>query len=298
MENNPIRFFGDRAKLSFKKGKTVWIGLAALCLLGLLIFLSQEPKKHSSRTKVVETDSDQKNLYSKAEIESLIKEKSLEEMEKKETQNPRQQVSTPQRKLNSKIAVFIKEEIKQNAREVGPQKDKTRQIPTGVKVKAHLANAIFSFNVSSPVLAITDEDVTKDDAVVLPKNTQFVGDAGIVKSRDRVNIRFSTMVLPDGKEVKIRAMALGLDGSGGIKGKVDKQYDKSLFRAAGETVLAGASLVLGAQNRALTLEDELRLNAARNLTDDAHQALNNVKVEESISVEAYTPLLVLFLEQV
>ncbi len=178
------------------------------------------------------------------------------------------------------------------------EKNRDLGISTGVKVKAHLANAIFSFNVSSPVVAVTDEDFKKDDAVILPKGTQFVGDAGIVKSRDRVNINFSTMILPDGRELKARAMALSLDGSGGVKGKVDKQYDKSFLRAVGETLLSGAALVVGTREQPLTLTDELRLNAARNLTDDARGALNNVKIEESITVESYTPILVLFLESV
>jgi len=61
-------------------------------------------------------------------------------------------------------------------------------------------------------------------------------------------------------------------------------------------VLAGAAMVLGTRDRALTLEDELRLNASRNLTDDAQEALNQVRIEESITVEAYTPILILFLE--
>ena len=85
-------------------------------------------------------------------------------------------------------------------------------VPTGVKIKAHLANAIFSFNVSSPVIAVVDEDYGKDDVTLIPKGTQFIGDAGIVKSRDRVNVKFSTMVLPDGREMPVKAMALSLDG--------------------------------------------------------------------------------------
>ena len=298
MDEDVKKFFGDKPKLPAKSKRVLGILLGGICLFALFLFFIQSPKKHAARPDAESGEKDLKGLYSRAEIESLIKEKTMEEMEKKEVRKPQETVPGQKRKLNSQIAVFIKDEGKQNTGEVAQQKDQRLNIPTGEKIKAHLANAIFSFNVSSPVVAITDEDVKKDAVVIIPKNTKFVGDAGIVKSRDRVNIKFSTMILPDGRELKVRAMGLGLDGSGGIKGRVDKQYDKSLLRAAGETALAGAAIVLGTRERALTLGDELRLNAARNLTDDAHEALNNVKIEESITVEAYTPILVLFLESV
>ncbi len=298
MEDKPKKQPGATSWISLKNKRVLWIAIGCLSLIAILVFFMKTPKKHAAASKDIKIESDQKDLYSKAQIESLIKEKTLEEVEKKEARKTQQNVPGSKRKFNSPIAVFIKEELKQNPQEEIKQKEKTKNISTGVKVKAHLANAIFSFNVSSPVIAITDEDIKKDEIVLLPKNTQLVGDAGIVKSRDRVNIKFSTMILPNGEEIKVRAMALGADGSGGIKGKIDKQYDKSLLRAAGETVLAGASLVLGSRNGPISLQDELRLNAARNLTDDAHGALNDIKIEESITVEAYTPILVLFLEAV
>ncbi len=296
MEEEPIAFFEDKPKPAVKNKRVLWILLGSLSLIVLFFFLTATSKKPHGREKVKDVTGELKNLYSKAEIENLIKEKAIEEIEKKETDKEHQADAMSKRTLNSKIAVFVEDDVKQNAPEATHEKENNLNISTGVKVKAHLANAIFSFNVSSPVIAITDEDLKKDGVVLLPKNTQFIGDAGILKSRDRVNIKFSTMVFPDGREMKVRAMALGLDGSGGVKGKVDKQYDKSLLRAAGETALAGAALVVGTSARPLTLGDELRLNAARNLTSDAREALNDVKIEESVTVEAYTPILVLFLD--
>ncbi len=298
MEDEPKTVYGDKPKPALKKKQVLWVLMGGLCLIVLFFFFAGTPKKPSGRVEVKGATDEQKNLYSRAEIENLIKEKALEETDKKEIHKQQQTAVVSKRTLNSPIAVFVEEKEKPKPREVRQEKAQGLNIATGVKVKAHLANAIFSFNVSSPVVAITDEDLKKDDVVILPKNTQFVGDAAILKSRDRVNVKFSTMVLPDGKELNVRAMALGLDGSGGVKGKVDKQYDKSLLRAAGETALAGAAVVLGVRDRPLTLTDELRLNAARNLTDDARDALNDVKVEESITVEAYTPILVLFLDSI
>ena len=174
--------------------------------------------------------------------------------------------------------------------------------------KRDLASQIFSFNVSSPVIAVVDEDVKQGDQVVIPRGTQFIGNAAVLKSKDRVNIKFNVMVLPDGREIKVKAMALSLDGSGGIQGRVDRELDKSIFKAIGEVALSGAALAIGTRDRALTLEDQIRLNAARNpkgrgpqrglygLTDDAENALRRVKPEKSITIEAYTPILVLFLD--
>lgn len=248
---------------------------------------------------------ERRNVYSKTEIENLIKGQIAQEMEKTETKKPKDVRDISHiRKYASPIAVYIRkeDETKENGTKFLKLEETSRQdhvfgISTGTKIKAVLANAIFSFNVSSPVIAFTDEDVIKDGKVIIPKGTQFIGNAGILKSRDRVNVLFSVMIPPCGKELKIRAMALSLDGSGGIAGKVEKQYDKSFLKAAGEILLGGAALVVGTTStQAMTLEDEVRLNAARNLTDDAQGALSQVRIEESIRVEAYTPILVLVLE--
>lgn len=236
-------------------------------------------------------------LYSKSQIDALIKEQlSKKDADPKEKNQRPENTSIPSRKLKTGIAVFVKKEEVVKPQSNVETKNKHLGIATGSKLKAHLANAIFSFNVTSPVVAVVDEDFVKDDEVVVAKGTQFIGDAAVQKSRDRINVRFSVMVTPDGKETRVSAMALSLDGSGGIKGKVDRQSDKSMFKSIGETLLAGSAIVLGNRGGAMSLNDELRLNTARNLSDDARDSLNQIKIEESVSVEAYTPILVLFLD--
>lgn len=288
-------------KTLFKDRKFLLLLLAGGGLLSVLILVSVFPKQQKVLRSAESASEVSRENYSKSEIENLIKEQTAREMEKKESEKPKPSISSSaKRKLDSKIAVYVKEESKES-REVVARKESKKEKPgisTGARIKAHLTNAIFSFNVTSPVIAIADENFSKIGKMFIPKGTQFIGEAGIVQSRDRVNIRFSTMVFPDGREMKIRAMALGLDGSGGIKGKVDKQMDKSILKAAGEIGLAGAALVLGTRNEPLSLQDELRLNASRNLTDDAQNALSEVKVEKSITVDAYTPLQILFLESI
>jgi len=296
MADIPKTFLQDHKKMD--KKAIILVGSAALIFLVAVLFLMSSSKRVKRPAKPKASAEERRDVYSKTEIETLIKGQIAEEMEKTDAKKPKEATSERGRKLGSPIAVFIKkdEEPRTARSEGGTNLDKEMGISTGTKIKAFLSNAIFSFNIASPVVAVTDEDVSKDGKVIIPKGTQFIGEAAIVKSRDRVNVQFSAMVMPDGRESRVRAMALSLDGSGGVKGKVDKQLDKSVLKAAGEIILGGAALVVGTSNRAMTLEDELRLNAARNLTDDARGALSQVRPEESIRVEAYTPILVLALE--
>ena len=296
MADEPKTFLQDHKKMD--KKAIVLVVSAAMIFLVAVLFLMNSSKRAKRPAPAKAKAEERRDVYSKTEIENLIKGQIAEEMEKTDAKKPKEVSSERGRKLGSPIAVFIKkeEEPKTSRSEGDVKQGKEMGISTGTKIKAFLSNGIFSFNISSPVVAVTDEDVAKDGKVIIPKGTQFIGEAGIVKSRDRVNVQFSAMVLPDGREERIRAMALSLDGSGGVKGKVDKQFDKSILKSAGEIILGGAALVVGTSNRAMTLEDELRLNAARNLTDDAKGALSQVRPEESIRVEAYTPIFVLVLE--
>lgn len=295
MTSEPKSFYA-KPKLSLMKNKRLVIAGAIGIGVVMLFFLYQNEHAHKNAQIKPPSRTEENTLYSKAEIDALIKDQlSKREFDQKNKYQHSDLKTSASRKLKTAIAVYVKkkEEVKSLAQV--SVKNKTLGIPTGSKLKAHLANAIFSFNVTSPAVAVVDEDFSKDGEVIIPKGTEFIGDAGILKSVDRINVRFSVMVLPSGKELKVSAMALSLDGSGGIRGKVDRQDDKSIFKVLGETTLAAGAVVLGTQNRALTLEDELRLNTARNLSDDARGALNQVKIEESITVEAYTLIQILFL---
>ncbi len=296
MNTEPKSFY-TKVGLPLAKNKRLVIAIAA-CIGAVILFVVYEnqPVSKKHETKGASTK-DENTFYSKSEIDNLIKDQlSKKESDQKERGGQIQAKPTEKRKLKTAIAVFIKSMEEKKSISTISTKNKGIGIPTGSKIKAHLANAIFSFNVTSPAVAVVDEDFVNGEQVIIPKGTQFIGDAGVLKSRDRINVRFSVMVLPSGKEIKVSAMALSLDGSGGIKGRLDKQSDKSIFKALGETLLAGSAVVLGSTNSALSLSDQLRLNTARNLSDDARNSLNQVKIEESVSVEAYTPILVLFLD--
>lgn len=292
MKPEPKAFYTKVGLPLLKNKRLLVLGAVVFCAVILVLFKNQ----HVPKTEIKTTPAEENTLYTKDEIDSFIKEQLLKKESDEINTGPVQTNPPENRKFKTAIAVFIKKEDDEKTVTVISPVNEDLGIPTGSKIKAHLANAIFSFNVTSPVVAVVDEDFIKDEKIIIPKGTQFIGDAGILKSHDRINVRFSVMVLPGGKEIKVNAMALSLDGSGGIKGKVDKQGGKSILKSIGETILAAGAVVLGTKDRAVTLEDELRLNAARNLSDDARDGLNQVKIEESISTQAYTPIFVLFLD--
>jgi len=134
---------------------------------------------------------------------------------------------------------------------------------------------------------------------LIPKGSLFLGEASAQKSLDRINISFNRMVLPSGEEVRIRAMALSGDGTGGIQGKVNKHRDKAVFKALAETALSGLGLFTGGIRReAVSMTDTLRMNASSSLLEMAKKDLDSVKTDSSITVEAFKTFQILFLERV
>lgn len=206
------------------------------------------------------------------------------------------------RKFDSDIAAFIANPKGQNravVRRPPKKEDISLGLPSGARIPALLSNRVFSFNVESPVTAILAKDFMFKDEVVIPKDSQFLGEAAVIKSVDRINVRFDLLILPDGTEIRVRAMALSEDGSAGIRGRVDKHTDRRILKAIGESILAGASLFTGGRRTdPFSLEDQMRMNLARNLTDEAARDLRSTKIEKSVTVDAYTPIQVILLESV
>jgi type IV secretory pathway VirB10-like protein len=107
------------------------------------------------------------------------------------------------------------------------------QLPSGTEIVAHTTNAISS-GLESPVIAVVDRNIQLGDQVVIPQGSRVIGyTAGAVK--DRVNIRFTSLVLPNRRrEIAISGLALMRDGSAGLVGKV---------QGSGHPILAGAGRV-------------------------------------------------------
>ena len=106
------------------------------------------------------------------------------------------------------------------------------QLPSGTEIVAHTTNAISS-GLESPVIAVVDRNVLLGDGVVIPQGARVIGyTAGAVK--DRLNVRFTSLILPNNREVTISGLALMKDGSAGLVGRV---------QGSGHPILAGVGRV-------------------------------------------------------
>jgi type IV secretory pathway VirB10-like protein len=149
---------------------------------------------------------------------------------------------------------------------------------------AVLQTAIFSYNLESPVIAETEFDIIYLDKVMIPKGTKIIGYASVLKSADRVNVFFHTMVFPNGQEIKFSGLALHTDGSAGIPGKVKKHKENIPAR-----VLLEAAANIAAPGVGGAVVKELTAEQAKEMA---------YKPTYSITVKKGTPILIYNIERI
>ncbi len=180
-----------------------------------------------------------------------------------------------------------------------PQPD--LQLPGGTEIVAHTTNAISS-GLESPVVAVVDRALRLGDAVVIPEGAHVIGHtAGTVK--DRVNVRFTSVVLPNDREMAISGLALMKDGSAGLVGKVKGTGHP--FRAGAARVGTGAAVVAtefagqGSLNQPFSQSDYLRNQMAAEVASQGSQLSNRWQQPTSIpivAVDANQPIAIFLLE--
>jgi type IV secretory pathway VirB10-like protein len=177
------------------------------------------------------------------------------------------------------------------------QIQKPLNVPLGTQIFALLKTGIFSFNTENHVEAQATQDVYYLGKLGIPKGTKFFGTVSVVHSENRVNIRFYRLLLPWGEERTCQAVAHSLDGSGGLKGKVNHRWFTRTFSIVGKTALSGLTL-LTVPNRqsAFSAQDQLRLTASSNLAQEGSRELGNLKIEKSITVQGGIPIKIILLE--
>jgi type IV secretory pathway VirB10-like protein len=279
-----------------------WVKWGGAILLAIVVALILMP--HSSKRKVTKgsVTPEEKRLTMTAISMGQAIETASKPVRVQEPERPLKIQTRSKRKLDSKIAVFVRAPLEdpQNSSRKDPVERLKLNIPSGTKIPAFLEDRVFSFNVEAPVLAVLAKDFSVEDKVVIPKGSKFVGEANVLKSLDRINVRFHLLVMPDGRELRVNAMALSEDGAAGIKGKTQKYTDMKVLKAIGESVLSVGALFLGrgSSTDAFNLEDQLRLNVAQNLSDDAQRSLQRVKIDKSVTVEGGKPVFVFLLEAI
>lgn len=117
-------------------------------------------------------------------------------------------------------------------------------VPLGSMVKCLLIHNIVSNNFNSPVIAQVWEDFYFNDELLLPFGTRIYGTAFSGRQRDRVLVKFHSIVFQDGTTLSIDAIGLSQDGSGGLTGTVVDKRNKKAFTQMAANFLTGLSLGL------------------------------------------------------
>jgi type IV secretory pathway VirB10-like protein len=165
-----------------------------------------------------------------------------------------------------------------------PQAD--AQLPSGTEIIAHTTNAISS-GLESPVIAIVDRSVQLGSSVVIPQGARVIGyTAGAVK--DRINVRFTSLILPNNHEVTISGLALMRDGSAGLMGKVQGSGHPILGTTArigtGAAVVATELAGAGSLNQPFSQADYLRNQMAYEIASEGSRYSNRLQQPTSVPI--------------
>ena len=92
-------------------------------------------------------------------------------------------------------------------------------LPVGTIFSVRLLGKVESTDNSSPVQAVILEDVLSPvQSLVIPKGTRVIGNGQLDAARERLQVRFNTLVFPEGEQFQISALAAMMDGSSGLAG--------------------------------------------------------------------------------
>ena len=179
-------------------------------------------------------------------------------------------------------------------------------IPQGTVVEAYTKYKIFSYNISVPVIAVSSSGFYINGKTVFKKGDKFLGTVSVKHSLNRLNITFDKIIESSGKAINIDAIAMMPDGSGGVKGKVEKHYAGSILTSIAQGVAGAASIFAGGgsginSSNPYTFQNQVRENVAQNEIDSAQNGLNNyaeLNHNASITLPAGTPVKIIFLKPV
>jgi type IV secretory pathway VirB10-like protein len=92
-------------------------------------------------------------------------------------------------------------------------------LPVGSVFQVQLLGKVESTDNNSPVQAVVLDDVLSPlQALVIPKGTRVIGNGQLDATRERLQVRFHTLVFPEGEQFSISGLAAMMDGSSGLTG--------------------------------------------------------------------------------
>jgi hypothetical protein len=96
--------------------------------------------------------------------------------------------------------------------------DPAAALPLGYALSVRLMNAILSTDSASPVIAEVVEDVYSHGVLSIPAKTRAIGSVRFDDSSRRLQLKFSTLVYPEGDQHPVQAIGMMPDGSAGLDG--------------------------------------------------------------------------------
>ena len=163
--------------------------------------------------------------------------------------------------------------------------------PTGFTFSALLPDAVYSYALLVPIVAVLEDDVRFRGHVVLTKNTHLIGSAGTVHTLDRVNVNFTLAVTPEGCEFPFAGLALSADdGSAGIKGKLEKHESAVAATIALQSVLTGvqaAAAIATPVESAITSGFSNEANQMLGQNVSKQKSLESIYVHERTSIRVF-----------
>jgi len=163
----------------------------------------------------------------------------------------------------------------------------TARLPPGIRLVARL-EAAATTAVKTPLIASIEYNYEREGMIIVPAGTTAVGDVQQASSEGYLDIHFHTLRMPDGREEKIEATAVGLDQKP-VKGAVSgKNGGRKLLSRTLSGVGTVAAYAVGAGgvglNRTVTGETLLRDRLASNIALAGEQELTNAAYSQNISV--------------
>ncbi|MGA8273616.1 MAG: hypothetical protein WB919_18790 [Candidatus Sulfotelmatobacter sp.] len=172
-------------------------------------------------------------------------------------------------------------------------------LATGTRLRARLESTA-STAVRAPVLAVIEYNYEQSGQIIVPAGAKAVGHVRDANRSGYLDLRFDSLLMPDGASVPIEAVATDLDLRP-LKGKVEgKNTGKNvLVRSLSGIGQAGSMLLgQGSLNQPLSESDLMRERVSTNIGETGDEEVSRLAVAQNIvvTVSAGAPIYVV-LEQ-
>jgi hypothetical protein len=191
--------------------------------------------------------------------------------------------------LDKASLVFVKNNASSStaakAQDNVPMIDWSIGLAPGTRLRARLESAV-NTAVRTPVVAVVEYNYEQNGEIIIPAGARVFGRLESADRSGYVDIRFESMMMPDGSSVPLDAAATDLQLRP-LRGKVEGKHTGKnvLVRSfAGVGEIAATLVGRGSLNQPLSEGDLLRATVANNIGQASDQTVANLAITERIVV--------------